>query len=129
MIPIQVVVGVIRGPKGVFISQRRPDQTYPGYWEFPGGKVEEGESYLAALQRELLEEIGIIVPTANEMLCIERVLHDKILHLHAFLVYTYTGIPKGCEGQAVQWADLAMLQALPFPSSNAVIIEQLHDLL
>ena len=57
---VHVAAAVITRPDGSFLlGQRAPDTFYPGYWEFPGGKVEPGESALAALRRELREEIEI----------------------------------------------------------------------
>jgi 8-oxo-dGTP diphosphatase len=123
---VPVVVGVLEGPAGYLISQRRADQSYPGYWEFPGGKVEVGESLAIALARELREELGIEVLETAPLRYTERTLEDRIVELHVYRVLRYTGTPSGCEGQTLRWADLTTLSTLTFPSSNAVIIADLQ---
>lgn len=124
---IPVVVGILAGPMGILVSQRRADQLYPGYWEFPGGKIEKDELPFDALCREWTEEIGITILEALPIFCIERTLDHGQVRLHIYQITKYTGVPQGCEGQIVQWASMADLQHLTFPSSNAIIVEWLLE--
>ncbi len=102
---VQVAVGVLVGIDQSLLIQRRRDGTdCAGLWEFPGGKLEEGESPEIALQRELKEELGVSI-TDLSFLC--RQEHDYAhahVSLHTYLVLHWTGEPEGMEGQKIVWA-------------------------
>jgi 8-oxo-dGTP diphosphatase len=101
---IDVVVGVLMQPNGdVLLGQRPGGKPYAGYWEFPGGKVEQGESLLAALQREFLEELGITVDAADPWCVIEHVYEHAHVRLHFFISRAWRGEPQSLEGQAFAW--------------------------
>lgn len=125
---MHVVVGVLINEKGeVLIALRPPHVVQPGLWEFPGGKVEPGESLENALIREFHEEIGVDVQRLTFLLKIERFFPEKRLHLylHAFRILQYSGIPAGCENQEIRWVPIHTLKNYTFPEANAGIVELL----
>jgi 8-oxo-dGTP diphosphatase len=102
--PIDVAVGVLIRPDGdILLGQRPEGKPYAGYWEFPGGKVEPGESILSALKREFLEELGIDIKTATPWCGVEHRYPHAHVHLHFYLCYAWYGEPQGLEGQAFAW--------------------------
>lgn len=85
--PLQVVAAVIVVSARVLICQRREDQSFPSQWEFPGGKVEPGESLTAALVRELSEELGILASIGRELATVRHAYASGLaVELHFFLV-------------------------------------------
>lgn len=111
----------------ILLARRPSDKHQGGKWEFPGGKVEAGESAAHALSRELEEELGILAEPTKMRPFIE-VRHrypDKNIWLDVWQVSDFSGEPYGCEGQVVQWFAPAELAALDFPAANAPILEKL----
>lgn len=127
MAAVEVAAAVIQRADGAFLLARRPaGKAYAGYWEFPGGKVEAGETIEFALQREMREEVGIEV-------CIEALLHrvDHVyahgaVSLHAYLCRCVGGEPRPLQVAQVEWVTLAQLKQRRFPEANAVLIEALE---
>lgn len=102
--PIDVAVGILMKPNGdVLLGQRPEGKPYAGYWEFPGGKVDAGESILEALKREFVEELGIEVVSAEEWCGIEHVYEHAHVRLHFFISREWRGEPQSLEGQAFAW--------------------------
>ncbi len=126
---ILVAVGVIYDPlRGYFICRRATHQHQGGKWEFPGGKVELGESVLQALTRELQEEIGISVVAAQPFLVIEHEYSDKSVKLDVWLVTDFTGKAQSLDGLECGWAKLDELEDRAFPEANQAIIRKLKEL-
>lgn len=126
---ILVAVGVIHDlHRGYFICRRASHQHQGGKWEFPGGKVEAGETVLQALSRELNEEIGITVVSARPFLVIEHEYTDKSVKLDVWLVTDFTGTAHSLEGLECCWAELSELEQKEFPEANQVIIRKLKNL-
>ena len=120
---VHVAVGVIRNIVGeILISKRHLESHQGGLWEFPGGKVEAGETVIEALQRELLEELGIQFADARPLLEIEHDYSDKAVCLDVWLVDTFSGSAEGREGQALAWVQPSRLQTYDFPAANHPII-------
>ncbi len=127
---IHVMAAVIRDHAGRILIARRPDHAHQGgLWEFPGGKLEAGESRLAGLERELLEELGISVEQARPLLDIRHDYPDKQVRLDVWLVDDFTGEPHGAEGQPIRWVLPDELNHYAFPAANAPIVTaaQLHE--
>ena len=123
---VWVAVGVIHDPQlGYFICRRAAHQHQGGKWEFPGGKVEAGETVQQALQRELQEEIGISVQVAEPLLVIEHAYSDKAVKLDVWLVTAFAGTAQSLEGLENRWVALDELSQLDFPVANLPIIEAL----
>ena len=124
---VDVVAGVIFNPtrSHVLVALRKPEQHQGDRWEFPGGKLESGESAKAGLARELLEEIGIEVVNSESRATIEHQYPDKHVCLYFWDVTQFTGEPTGCEGQELLWIALAELDTLRFPDANQPIVDAL----
>jgi 8-oxo-dGTP diphosphatase len=122
---IHVAVGVITKNDKFFVCRRQAHQHQGNKWEFPGGKLELHESAEHALQRELNEEIGIQISSAQHLMLIEFSYPDKKVSLHVFVVSDFTGDAYGAEGQESKWVSFDDLLVLDFPDANKAIIEKL----
>ena len=124
---IDVVAGVIFDSTAsqVLLALRKPDQHQGNRWEFPGGKLEQGEALQDGLLRELREEIGIVATQCQPRTIIEHRYPDKQVRLHFWNVTAFEGEPVGCEGQALQWRPLVELGDLEFPEANRAIVNEL----
>lgn len=131
---IHVAVGVILNKQAqVCISQRLTGKHLAGLWEFPGGKVEEGETTIMALARELHEELGIQTNTTQPSLAptplikIEHSYSEKTVLLDVMLVEHFEGEPQGKEGQTVKWVGIEQLPTIEFPEANKAIVSTLFQ--
>ena len=113
--PIDVAVGILIRPNGdVLLAQRPPGKPYAGYWEFPGGKVEPGETILSALKREFMEELGIDIVNAEPWCGVEHVYAHAHVRLHFYFSRTWHGEAQSLEGQAFAWqGSVAVAPLLP----------------
>jgi 8-oxo-dGTP diphosphatase len=120
--PVDVAVGVLIDPLGRFLLTSRPEgKVYAGYWEFPGGKLEAGETVAAALQRELQEELGIVIDGA-EPWRIELVDYPHArVRLHFCKVRRWHGAFEMREGQRMAWQDLPVEVAPVLPGTLPVL--------
>ena len=120
---LQVAVGVIKNASGqVLIALRDESLHQGGLWEFPGGKLEPGETAEQALVRELHEELDISVQTASPLLTIQHQYPDRAVQLLVYEVSCFSGEAKGNEGQPLQWVNTADLNNFAFPAANRPII-------
>ena len=102
--PIDVAVGILMKPNGdVLLGQRPAGKPYAGYWEFPGGKVESGESILDALKREFVEELGVHLVSAEAWCGVEHVYPHAHVRLHFYISREWQGEPQSLEGQSFAW--------------------------
>lgn len=102
--PIDVAVGILMKPNGdVLLGQRPEGKPYAGYWEFPGGKVDAGESILDALKREFMEELGIEIITAEAWCGVQHVYEHAHVRLHFYISRAWRGEPQSLENQAFAW--------------------------
>ncbi|HEX9172624.1 MAG TPA: NUDIX domain-containing protein [Telluria sp.] len=112
--PVDVAVGILMKANGeVLLGQRPPGKPYAGYWEFPGGKVEAGESVLDALKREFVEELGVHIVGATEWCGVEHVYEHAHVRLHFFISRDWRGEPQSLEGQAFAWQGTAGVEVAP----------------
>lgn len=120
---LQVAVGVVQDSAGrILISRRSPDVHQGGLWEFPGGKIEDGESVEQALTRELYEELAIQVASARPLINIVHQYPDLDVQLHVCKVSDFSGQAQACEGQQFSWVYKDQLVHYDFPEANKPII-------
>jgi 8-oxo-dGTP diphosphatase len=130
--PVDVAVGVLIAHDGQFLLTSRPaGKVYAGYWEFPGGKLEAGETVQQALRRELQEELGITIGAAQPWQ-VELVDYPHALvRLHFCKVYDWTGEFQMREQQAMAWQALPVQVAPVLPGTVPVLrwfaAERGHD--
>jgi 8-oxo-dGTP diphosphatase len=119
---VDVAVGVLIRPDGDFLlTSRPPGKVYEGYWEFPGGKLEQGESVGAALRRELQEEIGVTIGTAHPWK-VEMVDYPHALvRLNFCKVFEWTGELQMHEGQSHAWQSLPVSVQPVLPGTVPVL--------
>lgn len=102
---IHVAAGVLVDDQGrVLLAQRPAGKHLAGMWEFPGGKLEPGETVAQALARELHEELGIAVLASAPLVSVPWHYGEKTLLLDACRVTAWLGTPQSLEGQALRWA-------------------------
>jgi mutator protein MutT len=128
MAVILVVAAIIRR-EGKFLITRRPGNVHlAGLWEFPGGKVEEGESLQEALLREILEEIAVQVAVGAEFFQIEHQYPTRSVRLHFFDCTIVSGEPQAIEVSEIRWVAPHELQAYAFPEADRELIARLRQL-
>ena len=126
---VHVAVGVILDDLGrVLISRRAEDAHQGGLWEFPGGKVEAGESLAVALARELREELDIDIAPGEPLLEIHHDYGDKAVLLDVHVIRAFSGQPRGLENQPLAWVHPDSLWDYAFPAANVPIIEAVQAL-
>jgi len=120
---VHVAVGVIFDAQDNILIAKRPDTAHQGgLWEFPGGKVDAGESIHQALVRELKEELAINVTASEPLIQIRHHYADKSVLLDVQKVTRFDGEPTGNEGQPVRWVTRDELSSYEFPAANHPII-------
>jgi 8-oxo-dGTP diphosphatase len=125
-----VAAGILLDSQQRFLMGQRPvGKPYAGYWEFPGGKVEAGETLFQALQRELQEELGITIHSSVDLMMIEHDYPHAYVRIHVSVIRDWTGEPTGCENQALSWQDLNRDQLTVDPLLPAALpmIQQLKQ--
>jgi 8-oxo-dGTP diphosphatase len=123
---VEVAAAVILRPDGAFLLGRRPPGGfYAGYWEFPGGKVEIGETPHDALLRELHEELGIRVTHATPWIVREFVYEHAHVRLHFFRVMAWTGELRDLQHDALAWQQPDSVEVAPLLPANAPVLAAL----
>jgi 8-oxo-dGTP diphosphatase len=122
---VNAVSGLLQRKDKILIAERPAGKPYSGYWEFPGGKIEENESGEQALIRELHEELGITVNAATFLFQHEYTYPDKIVHLQLWLVNDFSGEPHGLENQTLAWVDLSEIKNYRLLDGNWSLVEKL----
>ncbi|MEN8819818.1 MAG: Nudix family hydrolase [Abyssibacter sp.] len=126
---LHIAVGIVQRGQQVLISQRLAGKPGAGQWEFPGGKLEQGERVTRALRRELDEELGIQILDHQPLMRLVHHYPDRTVLLDTWRVRHWSGEPRGCEGQAIRWcpvddlaqagllaADRPLIAALQWPA-------------
>lgn len=121
----QIVVGVLRKGTQVLLSVRQKHQAYADYWEFPGGKVEAGEDFELALEREFHEEVDIETRNWQPLIQIPWDYEHASVMLNVFETEDFVGEPHGKEGQTVAWVETSDLSGYRFPEANEGIVSAL----
>ena len=121
-LPVEVAVGVLIDGQGRFLMTSRPEgKVYAGYWEFPGGKLEAGETVEAALRRELQEELGVTIgPAQPWQVELVDYPHARV-RLHFCKVHAWVGEFEMREGQRMAWQTLPVEVAPVLPGTVPVL--------
>lgn len=120
---VQVVAAILEREGKILICQRRPEQSHPLQWEFPGGKVEPGETPAQALGRELQEELGIGDVSASQMASYDFAYPGKTpITLYFFRVHSYSGQPQNLIFQDMCWEPRAALQEFNFVEGDRAFL-------
>ena len=119
-----VAAALVDGERRVLLQQRGPGRSMAGLWEFPGGKVEEGELPEPALVRELKEELGIDVKAANlaPAAFASAFVGDRHMLLLLYVCRVWDGAPEPLDAAALQWARPDQMSALPMPPADEPLI-------
>ncbi len=128
--PVRVVAAALvrrcaNGAAQLLIAQRPPGKWQAGRWEFPGGKIEPGESAAAALHRELAEELGVKARQLVEVGVFRHEYPDRSVEIVLWLVPRHEGVPRGLDGQALHWADPTELAGCDLLEADQPMIEPL----
>lgn len=124
---IEVAAGVVSDAEGrVLLLQRLPGKHLAGKWEFPGGKLEPGETVTQALIRELREELGIEVLASAPLISIPWRYPEKSVRLHALQVTQWHGEPRAREGHPLRWTHVWDMDVAAMPAADAPIVAALR---
>lgn len=112
----------------LLVAERPEGKPYSGYWEFPGGKVEENEEGVTAIKRELHEELGINVIHAERWFEHLHAYPEKTVYLELWRVTEFTGEPESRENQILRWASYEEILHLRLLEGNLAIMSQIKSL-
>jgi len=122
---VLVVTAAVVERDGRFLVTRRQGGVHlEGYWEFPGGKREPGESHAEALRREMREELDVDVRVGDELLSVSHTYPDRVVELHFFRC-DLEGAPAPQQGQEMRWVARGELRLLRFPPADEELIGRL----
>jgi 8-oxo-dGTP diphosphatase len=124
MMTLVVTAAVVEQDGRFLVTERPPGVHLAGYWEFPGGKCEDGEALTTCLARELKEELGVEASIGAELMSVIHGYHDRHVELH-FFACELQGIPVPLLGQTLRWVSRPELRELEFPPADAELIERL----
>lgn len=118
----EVAVGIlIRGDGALLLSSRPEGKPYAGYWEFPGGKLEAGETVVQALRRELIEELGVTIADAEVWKVTEHDYPHALVRLHWCKVRAWSGEFEMREGQQMAWQNFPLTVSPVLPGAYPVL--------
>ena len=118
----EVAVGILIRADGALLLSTRPEgKAYAGYWEFPGGKIEAGETVTEALRRELIEELGVTIADAQEWKVTEHDYPHALVRLHWCKVFDWSGEFEMREGQQMAWQTFPLTVSPVLPGAYPVL--------
>lgn len=124
---LEVVCGVVADGRGAVLACRRPPGKHlAGLWEFPGGKVDPGESPRAALARELHEELGVRVEVGQKLAPVVWDYGDVVIRLSPFVCTILSGEPHPHEHDAIRWSAPAEWESLQWAPADLPILDELR---
>lgn len=125
---VHVAVGIIFNAAEQILLAKRPDHLHQGgKWEFPGGKVESGETVTQALIRELKEEVALDVASSQPFMALSYDYPDKQVLLDIHTVRDFSGKAQGLEGQQIAWVNQHDLIGYDFPDANKLILDKILE--
>ena len=123
--PILVTAGIVLRGKEILICQRHRSDPYGLQWEFPGGKVRDGEDLKNSLRRELEEELGIEAEVGEEVYRLRYRYPDRYVEVAFFLVKSYRGEPSNRVFEAIEWAPRGNLIRYSFLEADRELVKRL----
>ena len=126
MTTIVVTAAVIERDDRFLVTRRQTGVHLEGYWEFPGGNCDPGETHTACLARELREELDVEVAVGEELFATTHAYPDRAVELH-FLRCELLGDPRPQVGQEMRWVARSELGALRFPPADGELIRRLSE--
>ena len=121
-------VAVIWNDQGqILIDRRKQDGLLGGLWEFPGGKLEPGETVEACIHREIREELGIEIEVCESLITVDHTYSHFRVSLHVYHCRHLEGAPQPLACDEVRWVTLDQLEQFPFPKANVKIIAALKS--
>lgn len=124
---LEVVAALLWNENKFFIAKRSEERDLGGLWEFPGGKVEEGESPESAISRECEEELGISVEVAELFMKVTHDYGDKVINLALFSCKIKEGTPLLLEHQKMEWISVEEIPNYDFCPADLPFLEKLHQ--
>jgi 8-oxo-dGTP diphosphatase len=125
--PILVAAGIIRSDDRVLICQRHHSDAYGLQWEFPGGKVEEGEELETSLRRELAEELAIQAEIGPEVFRLRHLYPDRFVEVVFFEIVRYQGEVRNQVFEAVEWALQSRLVEYDFLEADRELVRRIGE--
>ena len=122
--PLEVVVAVIEAEGLVLISKRLPEDSFGGYWEFPGGKRMAGETSGECLAREIQEELGLTIEVGEKRMSIEHQYPQQLICLEVFDCQVTSGAPQARECSAWRWVRPDQLKDFQFPPASSPLMNR-----
>ena len=123
--PILVTAGIIRSDDRVLICQRHHSDAYGLQWEFPGGKVEEGEELKSSLRRELAEELAIQAEIGPEVFRLRHLYPDRFVEVVFFEIARYQGEVRNQVFEAIEWAPRSRLLEYNFLEADRELVRRI----
>jgi len=121
---LDVAIAIVFRDSRVLIARRKAGDVLGGYWEFPGGKCEPGETLEECVGRELLEELGMLVRPVVSFAPTQYQYPDRLVTLHPFLCIHDSGEPQMRACDEIRWVEAAQLRHFTFPPANHRLIEE-----
>lgn len=123
-----VAAGILCDAKGrILIAERLGGGPFQGLWEFPGGKIDQGETAPQALSRELAEELGIEVTVCSPFMNLRHEYDDRVVTIEFFIVSEWNSDPVGREGQELRWVPTEQLDSNELLPADVPVIEALQQ--
>lgn len=121
--PLEVAVAVIQKEGRLLIAQRLPGDSFGGFWEFPGGKTQPGESLEQCLAREIQEELGIKISVGSLLQVVEHATPNRTIRLHCFSCGILSGELQAIECATFQWVSPPELDRFTFPPASGPLLD------
>ncbi|NWF58755.1 MAG: 8-oxo-dGTP diphosphatase MutT [Fischerella sp.] len=129
-VPPHKIIGVAviwNDQRQILIDRRRQEGVMGGLWEFPGGKIEPGETVEDCIQREIQEELGIAIKVCEHLITIDHTYTHLRVTLTVHHCHLIKGVPQPIECEEVRWVSLDELEYFAFPEANTQIIAALRE--
>lgn len=121
-------VAVIWNDEDEILIDKRKGGFFDGFWEFPGGKLEVGETMENCIKREIREELAIEIAVGDHLISIDYDYHEYLVTLNVYHCYHISGVPQPLECDEIRWVSLREIDRFTFPPANERIIVALHSI-